>query len=204
MRLYIYVLCCLIISFAYQSAMEAQTLQVRLDEYRPFILNAARASGVDEQLIVTICRIESQCDQSRLSPKRAIGAMQVMPATGAMYGIKDLRDTRSNFLAGALLLRDLLRKYPARMDLVLAGYNAGEGAIWKYGGVVPPYPETRGYVARGLKLLALHSTLPSRMKEKEPIAKDAEPERFSIAVDASENAITPPSGLPSHYSIAVP
>lgn len=83
-----------------------------------------------------------------------MGLMQVMPRTGSHYGARDLFDKQQNITAGARFIRDLMNRYDGRIDLVLAAYNAGSGAVMKYGGRVPPYPETQQYV---LKVASYHA-----------------------------------------------
>ena len=72
--------------------------------------------------------------------------MQLMPGTAARYGVMNANDPAQNIMGGTRYLKDLLRLFPGRIDLVLAGYNAGEGAVIKYGQTIPPYKETQNYV----------------------------------------------------------
>jgi soluble lytic murein transglycosylase-like protein len=74
--------------------------------------------------------------------------MQVMPATGQRFGITNLTDPRQNLIAGARYLRVLLAQFNANLPLVIAAYNAGEGAVQKYRNTIPPYNETRDYVTK--------------------------------------------------------
>jgi soluble lytic murein transglycosylase-like protein len=82
----------------------------------------------------------------------ALGIAQFMPGTAASYGLRDPFDPEAAILAQAHLMHDLLREFDGKVSLALAGYNAGAGAVRRYGGV-PPFPETRAYVARILGLL---------------------------------------------------
>ncbi len=82
------------------------------------------------------------------SPKGARGLMQLMPGTGARFGVRRAFDPAQNIAGGARFLKQLLQRFNGRVDLVLASYNAGEGAVAKFGGRVPPYRETRNYVKR--------------------------------------------------------
>ena len=72
--------------------------------------------------------------------------MQLMPGTADHYGVVDVNDPAQNIMGGTRYLKDLLRLFPGRIDLVLAAYNAGEGTVIKYGQTVPPYKETQDYV----------------------------------------------------------
>jgi soluble lytic murein transglycosylase-like protein len=107
--------------------------------------NGARY-GVDPYLIFCVIRQESSFNSAALSVKGAQGLMQLMPGTAARYGVTNPNDPAQNLMGGTRYLRDLLRLFNGRIDLVLAGYNAGEGAVIKYGQTVPPYKETKDYV----------------------------------------------------------
>jgi soluble lytic murein transglycosylase-like protein len=104
--------------------------------------------GVPETLLTAILQVESDFNPFAVSPKGAMGVMQIMPETGRELGLTDFFDPEANIDAGTRYLASLLRMF-SRTDLALAAYNAGPAAVMKYGGV-PPYPETRDYVARVL------------------------------------------------------
>ena len=91
---------------------------------------------------------ESHFNTYALSPKGARGLMQLMPGTGARFGVRRPFDPAQNIAGGTRFLKQLLQRFNGRVDLVLASYNAGEGAVAKFGGRVPPYRETRNYVKR--------------------------------------------------------
>lgn len=110
------------------------------------IHDAARAHGVDPRLVAAVARRESAFDANAVSQKGACGVMQLMPATARYLGVQNVFDARENIFAGTRYLRTLLDTFNGDLDLVLAAYNAGPGAVEKHRGV-PPYRETRAYVA---------------------------------------------------------
>jgi soluble lytic murein transglycosylase-like protein len=107
--------------------------------------------GVDPYLIYCLMSQESSFMSSAVSPKGAQGLMQLMPDTAARYGVTNPYDVAQNIKGGTRYLKDLLKMFNGRVDLALAGYNAGEGAVMKYGNAIPPYDETRTYVKLILK-----------------------------------------------------
>src|SRR6266542_2914914 len=110
------------------------------------ISEAARTYGVDPRLMVAIARRESAFNPNAVSRVGACGLMQLMPATARLLGVNDIFDVRQNVFGGAQYLRTLLDAFHGDLDLTLAAYNAGPGAVQKYNGV-PPFRETRAYVA---------------------------------------------------------
>lgn len=102
--------------------------------------------GVDPYLIYCLMSQESKFTSGATSPKGAQGLMQLMPGTAARYGVTNSYDVAQSISGGTRYLKDLLKMFNGRVDLALAGYNAGEGAVMKYGYTVPPYNETRNYV----------------------------------------------------------
>jgi len=107
--------------------------------------------SVDPFLIYCLMSQESSFSAGATSPKGAQGLMQLMPATAARYGVTNPYDVAQSIKGGTLYLRDLLKMFNGRVDLALAGYNAGEGAVMKFGNAIPPYDETRNYVHLILK-----------------------------------------------------
>ena len=107
--------------------------------------------GVDPFLIYCTMAQESSFSAGATSPKGAQGLMQLMPGTAARYGVTNPYDAAQSIKGGTRYLKDLLGMFNGRVDLALAGYNAGEGAVMKYGKTVPPYSETRNYVRLILK-----------------------------------------------------
>jgi soluble lytic murein transglycosylase-like protein len=102
--------------------------------------------SVDPYLIFCLMSQESQFSKIAISPKGAQGLMQLMPGTAARYGVTNPYDIAQNISGGTRYLKDLLKMFNGRVDLALAGYNAGENAVIKYGYTIPPYDETRNYV----------------------------------------------------------
>jgi len=110
----------------------------------------ARKYGIPERLFVELVRAESNFNPKAVSPKGAMGLCQLMPQTAKRLGVKRPFNPDENLEAGARYLKELYRKY-RNWKLALAAYNAGEGAVEKYGKKVPPYRETRNYVKKILK-----------------------------------------------------
>jgi soluble lytic murein transglycosylase-like protein len=121
------------------------TGSARIDE---IICSAATRHGVEPLLLYSVMHQESAFNSQAVSPKGARGLMQLMPATAARFGVRNIYDPEQNIHAAAQYLRFLLDLFDGDVSLALAGYNAGEGAVKKYGYAVPPYPETINYVRK--------------------------------------------------------
>jgi hypothetical protein len=113
--------------------------------YEPIIQEAASKHRLDPALIRAVMRFESGFQPTAVSRAGARGLMQLMPEVATRFGVRDVFDPRENIMAGAQYLRELLDLHQGKVDLALASYNAGPGAVARYH-AVPPYPETRRYV----------------------------------------------------------
>jgi soluble lytic murein transglycosylase-like protein len=119
------------------------------------IENASRMHGVPYALLLAVMQAESSFNPAAVSSVGAVGLMQIMPATGKRYGVHaNLFDPQKNIDVGARYLKDLLIIFHGDIELAVAAYNAGEGAVLKYGRKIPPYSETLNYVPKVMKLYA--------------------------------------------------
>jgi len=125
---------------------------------------ASKANDVDYELLKALIATESGFDATAVSPKGAVGLMQIMPATAERYGVtadktarieKKLADPRTNIKTGTRYLRYLLDLFPGRLELALAAYNAGEGAVQRAGNRIPNYRETQNYVKTVMQLYSM-------------------------------------------------
>jgi soluble lytic murein transglycosylase-like protein len=124
--------------------------------YSPLIARYAKTHALDPALVKAMIAVESAFDPNAVSPKGAVGLMQILPDTGARYGLADGRrrtiaqqlvDPTINIRIGVRYLHDLLAMFEQDVTLALAAYNAGEQVVRQYGNRVPPFAETREYVA---------------------------------------------------------
>ncbi len=113
-----------------------------------YIVESSLRYGIDPLLIYAQMHQESSFNRRAISPKGARGLMQLMPATAKRFGVTDIFDPKQNIEGGVKYMRWLLDTFNQDLSLALAGYNAGEGAVMKYGWQIPPYSETREYVRR--------------------------------------------------------
>lgn len=114
--------------------------------YAKEIESAARANNLDPALVHALIHVESRHNAGALSNKGAVGLMQVLPETAQRFGIRNPASAQANLNAGTRYLRNLLDMFDQRVDLALAAYNAGEGAVMRYDNHIPPYRETQHYV----------------------------------------------------------
>lgn len=128
---------------------------------RQILRDASSDHNIDYELLQALIATESGFNASAVSPKGAIGLMQLMPDTARRYGVdtdrhgaleRKLTDPKTNIRAGTRYLRDLINMFPGQLDLALAAYNAGEGAVMRAGNQIPNYKETQAYVKNVLGL----------------------------------------------------
>jgi soluble lytic murein transglycosylase-like protein len=119
--------------------------------YAALIDEIASRYAVSAKLVEAVIRVESGFNPRAVSPRGALGLMQLMPATAAQLGVRDVFNERENVDSGVRHLRNLIDKYRDDLRLALAAYNAGAEAVARYGGI-PPYAETQSYVRRVLNL----------------------------------------------------
>jgi soluble lytic murein transglycosylase-like protein len=124
----------------------------RTRSYDDLIVEHAQLNNVRPDLVRAVVQVESAYNPRATSPKGAMGLMQLMPATARQYGVRNPYNPVENVRAGVQYLRMLLDKYANNEELALAAYNAGPGAVDKYGETIPPYRETRDYVTKVNKI----------------------------------------------------
>lgn len=118
--------------------------------YASIIDATAAKYGLDPALAHAVIRAESGYNAGAVSPKGAVGLMQLMPGTAERYGVKNRYDPMQNVEGGVRYLRDLIALFGTNLKLAVAAYNAGENAVIRNGNTIPPYPETQEYVSRVL------------------------------------------------------
>ena len=123
--------------------------------YGKAIYLAGKRHEVDALLVAAVVEAESRFVPDVVSPRGAVGLMQVLPATGERWGVSDLANPGANLDVGSRYLARLVRQFDGDLELALAAYNAGPAAVERYGGV-PPYAETRGFVTKVLGIYAAH------------------------------------------------
>lgn len=123
------------------------TPRTELDE---IIKKCAKENNIDENLVKAVIKAESGFNTQAKSPVGALGLMQLMPETARGLGVDDPLDPEQNIAGGTKYLKNMLDRFDGRVDLALAAYNAGPGAVNKYGGI-PPYNETQNYVKQVLE-----------------------------------------------------
>nr|WP_216294203.1 lytic transglycosylase domain-containing protein [Delftia acidovorans]MCA1068827.1 Soluble lytic murein transglycosylase [Delftia acidovorans] len=171
----------------------------RYKSVRGHLRKAADHTGVDYDLLKAVIAVESGFDAQAISPKGAVGLMQLMPATAQRFGVEasrqrsvqqQLADPAVNVPAGARYLNHLMGLFPGRLDLVLAAYNAGEGAVRRAGQAIPPFQETRNYVKA---VLGIYEQLQGGRERAGPAA----PAAAALPGTTPRVRMTLPTGLPT-------
>ncbi|WP_432726224.1 lytic transglycosylase domain-containing protein [Variovorax sp. W6] len=188
--------------------------------------DASNKHAIDYELLQALVATESGFDAQAVSPKGAMGLMQLMPATAQRYGVsadkratieKKLFDPRINIAAGSRYLRDLIAMFPGQIELALAAYNAGEGAVQRAGNKIPNYKETQNYVQTVLQLyaylkpsvatggsaVARGGKTPGRIRMELTVPQGGALGRGNMPSDAPRNMPTMPD-IPEPSSSAVP
>jgi hypothetical protein len=163
--------------------------------------DASRLHGIDYELLQALIATESGFDTHAVSPKGAVGLMQLIPPTAQRYGVKadknaaiekKLTDPKTNIGAGSRYLNDLIKMFPGQLELALAAYNAGEGAVQRAGNKIPNYPETRNYVKTVMQLYS-HLKPPAVIAESR---RTADRVRMEMMGGASGRTNMPPLAVP--------
>jgi len=118
------------------------------ERFEPLVQEHATRRGLRPDLVRAVIQVESGFNPRAMSPKGAMGLMQLMPATARELGVRDAYDPADNIRGGTAYLRQLLDRYEGNEELALAAYNAGFDAVDRHGGRVPPYSETQNYVRK--------------------------------------------------------
>jgi soluble lytic murein transglycosylase-like protein len=159
--------------------MHYLTQSPRYRAVQHLLKEAAQTHRLEPELLQALIAAESGFDTQAVSPKGAVGLMQLMAPTAARYGVKSdrrssiaqkLTDPAVNLRAGTRYLRDLMTMFPGRLDLALAAYNAGEGAVQRAGNKIPNYPETQNYVKTVMQLYAFLKPQVLSQAEVPPVA----------------------------------
>jgi soluble lytic murein transglycosylase-like protein len=133
---------------AAQQRPSAEALSQPKPGFRAVIETAAARHGVDAALLQAVIAVESGFDPNAVSRRKAGGLMQLTPETAVRYGVANVFDPADNVRAGAQFLADLLKRFDDDLELALAAYNAGEGAVLQHGRRIPPFRETVAYVPK--------------------------------------------------------
>ncbi|MGZ4977069.1 MAG: lytic transglycosylase domain-containing protein [Methylobacter sp.] len=130
---------------------------VNKKRFADVIADAANRHQVDVRLLHAVIQAESAYDARAISSAGAVGLMQLMPDTARRYGVVNRNDPVQNIDGGTHYLKDLLKMFDSNLNLAIAAYNAGEGAVMRYNNSIPPYPETQNYVKTVMALYNRHS-----------------------------------------------
>jgi soluble lytic murein transglycosylase-like protein len=139
-------------------------------QYKDKIQSLTQKHDLREDLVIAVVKAESSFNPFAVSPKGAVGLMQLMEGTARQYGVFNRYNANENLEAGVKHLKYLFQKYKNNIPLTLAAYNAGEESVSKYNGI-PPYPETKQYIRRVMSLMGLSYTLSATARAKTKIFK---------------------------------
>jgi len=142
--------------------------QAKYEPFEEMVLACAQKYKLPAALLKAVMQVESAFEPQALSPKGAMGLMQLMPGTAQQLGVENPWDARANIEGGARYLRMLANAFDGNMLQALAAYNAGPNAVRKYGGLVPPYTETQLYVRKVLSLYFVYQYSTTQLKEEKP------------------------------------
>jgi len=193
---------------------------------QPLLKEVALAQRIDYELLQALIATESAFNASAVSPKGAVGLMQIMPDTGRRFGLGDdrwgpveykLTDPKTNIRIGTRYLRFLMDMFPGKLELALASYNAGEGAVQKAGNKIPNFPETQAYVAMVTQIYtALKPPLPPPVVEIKSASRiraelygpgfvfSAPTEAYRLKMPNPVQAATPPGGAAGRGNMVQP
>jgi soluble lytic murein transglycosylase-like protein len=178
-----------------------------LKKYEVALNQAAQEYALEPALLKAVMAAESGFNSAAVSPKGAVGLMQMMPTTAERYGLQGdakqsiaqkLTDPHTNIRLGAHYLRDLHALFPGRQDLVIAAYNAGEGAVQKYKNSIPPYAETQNYVQLVTQLYQVYQSLGTPAIPVEFIGAVSKPRRGQVTglIPGRRNLPIMPTNVP--------
>lgn len=119
-----------------------------MEKYKPYVEQASKDYNLPLSLLEAVITVESAYNPHAVSPAGAMGLMQLMPGTAQRFGVEDSFSPAENIRGGSKYLSHLMSLFNGDLNLVLAAYNAGEGAVMKYGNSIPPYKETQNYVRK--------------------------------------------------------
>lgn len=156
--------------------------------YKEKIQALTQKHRVREDLVIAVAKAESSFNPFAVSPKGAVGIMQLMRDTARQYGVINRYNAQENIEAGVRHLKYLYEKFRGNIPLTLAAYNAGEEAVSKYNGV-PPYRETKNYIQRVMSLMGMSYTLSSPVRLKTKIYKYTTPTGKTVITDTMPNDV---------------
>lgn len=166
-----------------------------VERFESLVKSEAERQKLEPALVKAVIAVESAYDPAAVSPKGAVGLMQLIPGTAARYGVRKIADPQENVSGGTRYLRDLMDMFNGNLQLALAGYNAGEGAVQKYRNSIPPYPETQAYVKLVMQFYE-HFSGPRR------VTRTHDTGRIRLTIPGRRNL--PPEGVAAPGLLAEP